>query len=87
MLFLRARAVGYHVPKRATLPGPHACRTRWSDAAPGPGGGEEVWVHPSSVVAQLATPQLHHPYLVYLEKVCVWGGVLVEWGVAARVMA
>ncbi|EFJ53272.1 hypothetical protein VOLCADRAFT_86387 [Volvox carteri f. nagariensis] len=42
---------------------------RWTDAAPGAGAGEEVFVHPSSVVAALNTPQLHHPYLVYLEKV------------------
>ncbi len=42
-------------------------------------------MHPSSVVAQLATPQLHHPYLVYLEKVGAWGRG--EWGGAAAVAA
>ncbi|KAG2438593.1 hypothetical protein HXX76_005143 [Chlamydomonas incerta] len=41
---------------------------RWADAAPGAGAGEEVFVHPSSVVHGLATPQLEQPYLVYLEK-------------------
>ncbi|GIM09480.1 hypothetical protein Vretimale_13310, partial [Volvox reticuliferus] len=52
--------------------GEDSCPTsspRWADAAPGPGAGEEVFVHPSSVVAALNTPQLLHPYLVYLEKV------------------
>ncbi|GFR43276.1 hypothetical protein Agub_g4340, partial [Astrephomene gubernaculifera] len=53
------------------------CPPRWLDASPGAGGGggggggggEEVCVHPSSVVAQLTSPQLAHPFLVYLEKV------------------
>ncbi|GLI66501.1 hypothetical protein VaNZ11_010328 [Volvox africanus] len=52
--------------------GEDSCPTsppRWGDAAPGPGAGDEVFLHPSSVVSALNTPQLLHPYLVYLEKV------------------
>ncbi|KXZ48157.1 hypothetical protein GPECTOR_30g253 [Gonium pectorale] len=42
---------------------------RWLDGAPGAGCGDEVWLHPSSCVAGVCSPQMSHPYLVYLEKV------------------
>lgn len=46
----------------STLAGAHS-KPGWLDSR-----GQQVWLHPSSVVADLTAAQLHHQHVVYLEK-------------------